>query len=65
MKVFIGRRRVGQENISKRKERIVPGQAIIFWEKGMAGIFIMQITSLVLIKKFQIHCFKGHISGRG
>ena len=49
------------EAISKRKERIVSGQAIKFWGKGTAGVFIMQITTLVLIRKF---LFKGHIPER-
>ena len=52
----IGRRRVGQEGMNKRKDRIVSGQALIFWRRGegTAGVFIMKITSLLLIKKFQI-----------
>lgn len=36
-KVFIGRRRVGQEGINKRKERIASGQAIIFWRRGVGN----------------------------
>ena len=57
-KVFIGRRRVEQKGISKRKERIVSGETILSWGKGTAGVCVMQMTSLVLIKKFQIVCLK-------
>lgn len=54
MEDFTGRESVGQEGISNRKEKIISGQVIFIWGKGMAGIFIMQITSLVVIRKFQI-----------
>ena len=55
-KVFIGRRRVGQEGINKRNERIVSGRANAFFGggEGTARVVIMKITSLLLIKKFQI-----------
>lgn len=62
--VFISRR-VSQEDISKRKERIVSSQVLVFWGKEIARFFIMQISSGVQIRKFKIDCFKGHISGRG
>ena len=39
---------VDQGGISKRKERGVSGQVNFTWGKGMAGIFIKQVTSLAL-----------------
>ena len=45
--------RVEQEVLSTGKERIVSGQATFFWgRRGLAGVFIMQITSVWLMSKF-------------
>lgn len=54
-KAFIGRKRVGQEGNSKRKERLISGQVILCggWKESR-GV-IMQITS---IRIFQIDCLK-------
>ena len=52
----MGRRRVGQEGISKIKERVVSGLASFFGRKGTAGVFILRITPAVLTRKFQIDC---------
>lgn len=40
------------------KERTVSGQVIFFWVEGNCKDVIMQITSLVLIRTFQIVCLK-------
>ena len=46
------------------KEKIVSGQADFFGGKGTVGLFVTQVTSVGLMRKFQIDCLKGHISGR-
>ena len=67
VKGFIGRKKEEQEGISKmkkKKKRWFQARTIFSRGKGIAG-FLSQITSLVLIRKFQIDCFKGHVSGIG
>lgn len=56
-KAFIGRR-VGKEVISRRKERMVSGQDLFFLGEGNSRDFILQVTSLVLTRKFQIDYIK-------
>ena len=48
----------------KKKKRWFQARTIFSRGKGIAG-FLSQITSLVLIRTFQIDCFKGHVSGIG
>ena len=62
MEGFIGRGRVGKQIISKRKERIISG-LVIFWGKGSGRGLITCVTSLVLIRKFQI-CLKVTFLGK-
>ena len=44
---------MGCEVINKRKEGFVSGEDIFLVEKGWQ-VFIMQIASLALVRKFQI-----------
>ena len=48
----------------KKKKKMVPGQDHFLKGKGNSRV-LSQITSLVLIRTFQIDCFKGHVSGIG
>ena len=50
---------------TKAKERILLGQADVFVRKGIVGVFVTQDSSIGLMRKFQIDCFKGHVSGIG
>ena len=43
-------------SISKRKEGLFQARTTSFFREGLGRVFIMQITSLVLIRKFQIDC---------
>lgn len=52
-----------QKLFAKEKNCFRPGHLVLGGRKRCG--FIMQITSLVVIRKFQIDCFKGHISRKG
>lgn len=56
MKVFYRQKGVAEEILAKENKRLFQGH-VIFGE-GNGRSFIMQITSLELIRKFQTSCFQ-------
>jgi len=56
--------RLGQGCLKEREERATLGQVIFFWweEEREQGFY--PAVYLAWIGKFQINCFKGHISRR-
>ena len=58
----------GKEAISWKKIKIKRSfgtriSSFLVWGKG--GVFIIQVISLMLIRKLQMDSFKSHISGKG